>query len=895
MKIKYHFVSHSHWDREWVLSFEEYRSILVDMWDLLFELLEKDSDFKYFMTDGEMNMIVDYLDVKPENFERIKKLVQHGKLSIGPWYIQIDQFLPSGESHIRNLLIGVEIARNFGEPMKVGYLPDQFGHTAQMPQILRGFDIDAAVIYRGFGGEPGQESSEYIWESPDSSYVLMFHLPKDGYSFGYFAMDDDEMLLKRFERLKSEIDLRAQTSHRLILNGGDHFYPDFKLPEAIKLFKSKYPELDFIHSTLENYAECVRSEIDFDRLPKLEGETRFGLKHAFAVIGGTSSSRIYVKQKNYHSQIKLERFLEPLNVFCFILKGKNRSALIKKAWIYCLQNQDHDTINGTSVDRVYHEAIVRYLKIDEIANMLSFQISSDLIPYDSRFFKDDKYIFVFNFLPFETSMLVECEVEFHIQDVIVGLNPDVKAFPKTEPVFGFKILDGRGDEIECQVLEKSEGYSLVWGYYEYPHQIFVHKFKILLDAKNLPPSGWKKFNIIISDAMPEYKPKLKVGKDDFRGFFIENDFVRVEVNGDGTLRINDKEKGIVFDRLNLFEESGDAGDEYNYCPPDFDEFYYSFDFKPEVKIVESGPLRGAIQIKYTMLVPKHTDRKKRNEEKIEMEVISTVYLAYNSKRVDIKTKIDNTAKDHRVRVIFDTGLDTGSISYADSQFCIVKRFHKKYNLDEYPYEKPLNLEVFQRFVCVQDRERGLAVLARGLPEYELSLDNSGRLAVTLIRGVGQLSKSNLKTRPGGDAGWKNDTPDAQCLGIHEFEYSVYLYKPGDFNDVNRQAELYHSTNFVVKRKNEIKDMDCVSLVELKGDNLTFSSFKVSHDGKGLIFRFYNPSSQMTKARVRFNFKYLNVFYAKLNEEPLNPLEPDEDGYFLIDVPAFKIITLRIES
>jgi len=892
-KITYHFVSQTHWDREWVLSFEEYRVMLVDFWNDLFNIFENDPDFKHFMTDGQMQMVMDYLEVKPQNFERIKELVQSGRLSIGPWYIQIDQFIPSGESHIRNLLIGVEMAQKFGRAMPIGYIPDQFGHIAQMPQILRGFDIETAVIYRGFGGEPGQESSEYVWESPDGSKVLMFHLPKDGYSFGYFAMDDEDTIFKRFERLRSEIDARARASHRLILNGGDHHWPDIKLTKALKLLKTKYSDFEFLHSTLENFADCVRSEVDLEKLPKHFGETRFGLRHAFAVIGGTASTRVYIKQRNYLAQIKLERILEPLNSFSFILAKKDRSELIKLAWLYCLQNQDHDTINGTAVDRVYHEALVRYLKIDEITNAFSFQATNDIIPFDSKFFKDDKHIFIFNLSPFELDKVVECEVEFHLQDVVVGLNPDVKPSQSLSRVDGFRIFDSDGGEVEYQVLSRDTKYSLVWGYHEYPHQILVDRFKILVDLKNLPSFGWKRLDIVRDSSIVVYEEKVKYGVDEFGIFYMENDFLKIKVNKNGSIKVIDKEKRIEFDNLNIFEESGDVGDEYNYCFPDEDELYYSTDFTPSIEIIEKGPLRCAVQIRYNIPVPSYTTQSGRSKEKIDMEISSVIYLNYNSKRVDVKTKVNNKAKNHRLRVIFDTGLNTNT-SYADSQFCIVKRIHKKYNWEDYPYEKPLNLEVLQRFVCVQDEIKGIAIFTKGLYEYELSIDEPGRLAITLLRGVGQLSESNLKTRPGGDAGWKNETPDAQCIGIYEFEYSIFVYKANEFEDVCKQAELYHSPNFYVKRKQEMKEISDVSLINFEGNGINYSALKVSEDKKGVIFRFYNPFWKDSWFRFKPNFDYASVSIVKLNEEKIALLEPDEDKFFKVDVEPFKIITIKVE-
>ncbi|HEY5565501.1 MAG TPA: alpha-mannosidase, partial [Rhodothermia bacterium] len=183
---RYHLIPHSHWDREWYLTFDEFRAMLVHMIDDLLEIIDRDPKYRSFLLDGQTSVVDDYLEVRPDRRDRLASLVREGRLFVGPWYVLPDSFLVSGESLIRNLMIGKSAAEALGGSDFTGYIPDSFGHTAQIPQLLRGFGIDTAVAWRGFGGEPGQEPSEYRWLSPDGSWVLMEHLHAGGYSEAYF-------------------------------------------------------------------------------------------------------------------------------------------------------------------------------------------------------------------------------------------------------------------------------------------------------------------------------------------------------------------------------------------------------------------------------------------------------------------------------------------------------------------------------------------------------------------------------------------------------------------------------------------------------------------------------------------------------------------------------------
>ena len=180
-------VPETHWDREWYIPFQEFRARLVIMMDKLLEILRSNPDYKNFTFDGQCIPLEDYLEVRPEMEEEIRKYVKQGRLSIGPMYVLPDEFLVSGESIIRNLLIGHQISRRFGRVMKAGYIPDPFGHIAQIPQIIHGFEIPAILFWRGFGNEFEENNlnMEFIWNAPGmAASLLTIHLV-----FGYGSLE----------------------------------------------------------------------------------------------------------------------------------------------------------------------------------------------------------------------------------------------------------------------------------------------------------------------------------------------------------------------------------------------------------------------------------------------------------------------------------------------------------------------------------------------------------------------------------------------------------------------------------------------------------------------------------------------------------------------------------
>lgn len=865
--------------------------MLVDMIEDLLGLFQKEKKFKSYTLDGQMAAVMDYLEIRPDRENQIRNLVRRKKLFIGPWYILNDEFLSSGESHIRNLQFGFRMGKSLGGVMNIGYIPDQFGHIAQMPQILQGFNIDTAMIYRGFGGEPGQEESEYRWLSPDGSGVLMHHMPKDGYSAGYFGDSDEKTILQKFERLRKELDARATTSQRLFFNGGDHHWPDETVTKAIKVLRKHY-DAHILHSNFVDYFSALKKEVGKGtRLRTLNGETRFGYRHAFVVLGGVYSSRMPLKQLNAASQVLMERVLEPLNVLAMMSGMPSKSPQIEQGWKYVIQNQDHDAICGTSADEVHQEMTLRYKKAEQIGAHVSHECFSRLLPYDEHAHGDERYLVVFNPSPFVRSGLVETSVEFFLQDVVVGLNPEVKVAPRLSPVKAFRLLDPSGKEVPYQILARNEAFGLTYSKHDYPHQTLVDRFSVLVSAEQVSPLGWKGLKIEKTDAAPAFSGAVQV-----RESLVENEFLRVEASPDGTVKIVEKSTGASHGPLNMFEDSGDVGDEYNYSYPARDEKYQSTQFRPVINIVERGPLRASLRIDSTMQIPESasTDELSRSPTKVELQISTVLSLTPFSRRVDVKTTVHNTAKDHRLRALFGTGIVTKE-SYADTPFAVVQRTHQEYDNSQFPYEHPALVAPMQRFVTIADGQKGITLITKGLPEYELSVREPGVLALTLLRCVGKLSGNNLITRPGGAAGWWTETPEAQCIGTHIFEYSMFPHSPltsNTWSSILREVELFTVPLLSLKRKNDQPVLER-SFLSLDSAGLQFTTLKESEDRKGFIVRICNPTDGPGEGRLRFGRPVVQAHRCKLNEKAVVPLRIIKGAEIKVTAKPFEILTIKV--
>ncbi|MEA2702708.1 MAG: 2-O-(6-phospho-alpha-D-mannosyl)-D-glycerate hydrolase, partial [Actinomycetota bacterium] len=354
-------VPHTHWDREWYQPFQSFRLRLVEVLDGLLDLLEADPSIPHFLLDGQMAMIDDYLTVRPEAETRLRRLAGAGRVDVGPWYVLADEFLVSGETLIRNLQMGLERATAFGGAMEVGYLPDMFGHVAQMPQLLRLAGFEHAVVWRGVPA--AVDRTAFWWQAPDGSTVRAEYLPT-GYGNGDAVPDDAKAFLGRVRAHEAALGgLLPATAPLLWMNGGDHVPAQAGLGRVVGEANGLTTDHRLEVTSLPRYLSTAPAA----GLPSWPGELRSGARAN--LLMGVASNRVDVKQAAARAERALERMAEPLSAL-FVEPHRWPSAAFRLAWTDVVLDAAHDSVCACSADEVVDAVLVRYAEATQIADEL---------------------------------------------------------------------------------------------------------------------------------------------------------------------------------------------------------------------------------------------------------------------------------------------------------------------------------------------------------------------------------------------------------------------------------------------------------------------------------------------------------------------------------------------
>jgi alpha-mannosidase len=893
MTTTVHVISHTHWDREWYRTFEQYRARLVDLVDAVLERMARDPRFTYFHLDGQSIVLEDYLEIRPEREPEIRGRVQEGRLLVGPWFVMPDMFLVSGESIVRNLARGIRTADAFGCAMRVGYIPDPFGHISQMPQILTGMGLDGAILWRGFGGR----RAEYRWRSPDGSEVLLSHLPPDGYCNGLRLplVSGDELQRKAAAVVEYERQ-RSSSQQILLMVGVDHVEPHPALMDVVDAINGM-PGVHAEISTLPAFVHRVRDDVDPKRLEVIEGELRGGQDYAH-LLPGVFSARTYLKQANARAQRELEQWAEPLSVMALMAGADHPHGTFAYAWRTLLQNHPHDSICGCSIDAVHDENMTRFAKvrqvIDEAAHRALRSIAARVPPASPGIFR----AIAVNTSPTRWSGVFDAEVELPLEPA-PGF-PDVDFTVLDEPLRYFgpdaavtSIADANGNEVPFQVLSSEETIDFRMSRFAPPPGVRVRRMRIAIDAA-VPPMGYAVLDFHTEQqrrAMNEH-----AANGGIPAHAIESDLVRVSFAA-GACTVVDKRSGTSYPSVFQLEDVGDVGDEYNYSPPADDERLTSRAARDvHVRAIHDGPLTSAMEVKYVLDLPEQatTDRQRRSDVRVPLACTMQVRVRRGSPAVECRIAVTNTARDHRLRALCSTAAAHVAHHRADSAFDVVTRAAAPPPAGEGWAEAPVGTAPMQSFVDAGDDAHGATVVADGLPEFEVVPSSDGAaIAVTLLRCVGDLSRNDLSTRRG-HAGPGLSTPGAQCPGTHEF---VITYVPratppaaGALYALARAALLPPRIHAAAYEDGSLpKEMSFVRCETASGSPPVLSAFKIADNRRSAIARLFNPADHASTVAFELPSSVSGVYRTDLLERRIARCDL-ADGRVVLDVAPRKIAT-----
>jgi mannosylglycerate hydrolase len=739
-----HVVPHTHWDREWYQSFQTFRLRLVDLLDDLIPQMENDPAYARFLLDGQLAVVDDYLAVRPEAEESLRRLVGSGRISIGPWYTLPDEFLVSGETLVRNLQRGLRAADRFGGAMQVGYLPDMFGHVAQMPQILVGFGFEHAVVWRGVPA--AIDRSGFWWQAPDGSTVRAEYLPQ-GYGNGSALPDDAKAFaaaLDGFGRQWGDL----LVGPLLWMNGSDHQMPQPWLGRVVAEANGLRSDLDLRIVSLSEHLAMAPTE----GLPTWRGELRAGARAN--VLMGVTSNRVDVRQAAAGAERAVERLAEPLSAL-FLPAGRWPAALLDEAWRDLILNAAHDSVCACSIDDVCDAVLHRYAEAADIADGLASRALTHLagrVRHHGPLIVNPtsrprgglvRLTLATAEAPLGTQLLRSRPAESVLlegpPELVV---PAVEELEWMRTVTGFS-LESAGGEVLVSARRKGTG-SLVSPDTRValagladpgPVRLRVRQpvqVTVLAYVGEVPGFGWRGWT---AEGAGNGIEAVAV-EDTECGPTLANGLVTVAVDPtDGTYAI-DGHAG-----LGRLVDGGDCGDTYNWCPPAQDSVVEQPE-SVDVDVLERGPLRTRARIAARYRWPARGEALERRTGEVAHEVVTQLELRAGERAVRVETTIDNRSRDHRLRVHLPLPAPAAS-SRAETAFGTVER---GLDAEGGPTEAPLPTNPALRFV----QAGGLTVVHDGVAEYELVDIHGGQaheLALTLLRCTGMLSQAPMPTRP----------------------------------------------------------------------------------------------------------------------------------------------------
>ena len=850
MKKTLHVIPHSHWDREWYLPFEKHRVRLVELFDRLIQVMEENEDYTYYHLDGQYIVIDDYLEIRPHMRDRLMALIHAGRIQVGPWYILQDEYLTSGEANVRNMLYGIKLCREIGaEPVETGYFPDAFGNISQAPQIVRGFGFDNAVFGRGINDvgsdnqiikQSGITTSELIWRGADGSEVIGV-LFANWYHNAMELPSDPDALRERLSRLVASTSRFALTDHLLGMNGCDHQPIQMDLHKVIALANEVQDEVEVKQSNFKDYIEAVRPYKD--TFPVFEGEINGQLSAGSCPLICTASAHVDIKQKNHDVQHLLERIAEPVSLLSKLNGGEYAGDLFLYAWKKLMQNHPHDSICSCSCDEIYEEMKIRFAKAAACGEQLRDSALDHLAAtVHTNGIDGDAAILVLSLEPNRSVVTVTANVDFDLTDTATEI----------------AIFDEGGREVPAKVtlIPNQFTYTLPKDRFRQPR--YVNRFAIEMQVES-HGIGYRVFTVKKQAAT--VKTAVRYTENS-----MENEFLTVKFNPNGTVDVTDKRTGRVYAGQNLFEDTRDVGNLYNYVQATGDVAVTSADAKAEITLHEVTP--WSVTFKATVPMA------------IDADITTFVTLSDKVARVDFKTVVTNRAEDHRLRALFPSGIQTDSV-YAEGQFDVVRR-----DIQPSPFwQNPCNAQRVQAFVTMESDNGAdaLMVANRGLCEYEVLRDGRNTLAITLLRAVGEIGDWGVFPAPLG-----------QKKGTWTLEYSMIPYATAGRAEAYREGYTFSYPSVVAMGtpKHEGILPAAAEYVRFDSEYIRMTAFKKAEDRDTAILRLFNTTAETVTLTVDVSPVFKEAKLTNLAEERQGDLEIT-DGKITLEIPAKKIMTVEL--
>lgn len=559
-----YFLGHSHLDAAWLWTFKETAEVFCDTCETILKLMEKYQDFCFCQSSAQYYK---WLEEKhPKTFANVKKRVAEGRWEIvGGTWVEPDGNLPSGESFVRQFLYGKKYFKErFGVDVNICWMPDSFGFAWTLPQIMRKSGIECFLTQKMLWNDTSVfPYYVFTWTGPDGSSVFAHQ------TVGKY---DETVIETRITEQMNQLKSRQQIDDLLMLFGtGDHGggVTEDMIERAMEFVKGNKP-IKGKFSTARHYFDVLNEKTEGKKIPQINDELYFQFHR------GTYTTQAKVKKNNRKAECLLET-AEKLSTLARKYGSAYPTKELKEAWEKLLLNQFHDVLPGSSIPEVYKDSEESFENIFTVTNsIISKSLKTIAAKINTR--GEGKSLLVFNPLSWPRTGIVE--------------------LPSTEFENSFEILDENGDLIASQLTEDKRA-------------LFV--------AENLPSVGYKEYRIKSPQRKKQSATNLSCEETE-KEIRLENEFIVVSIDKKTGLLRSVVEKGgekeILRDHGNLFQIFEDYPVKGRKCvnyPVDaevFDAWEIYVYQQPrgvkcvelkdpvEVKLLEKGPVRARVSVKY---------------------------------------------------------------------------------------------------------------------------------------------------------------------------------------------------------------------------------------------------------------------------------------------------------
>ncbi|MEO7587842.1 MAG: hypothetical protein ABIS84_07410 [Arachnia sp.] len=886
-------IPHTHWDREWYEPHDVFRARLVVMLDDLLDVLEGEPEYK-FTLDGQSAALEDYLEIRPERLEQVRAAVGRGQLAVGPFQILLDEFCCDGETIVRNLEHGIRAARRVGTEMRVGYLPDMFGHAAQMPQILSGFGIRDASLWRGVPAFVDEHA--FVWEALDGSQVRVEY-QWDGYGNALKLFEPLEKLPELVADYLSDNASWFRGEDVAGMFGTDHMAPRPDLMGILRQYRAQGHHSEVRVSTIEEVIDSRdHAPAALHQLLKVRGELR---SHARGnLLPGVFSIRTNIKA----AMARAERALTTAERIDAWAGGLCRTALLERGWGLVIESTAHDSVTGCGADSTADEVESR-LNVAAHTARGAIDIALPILGDCARV----GAVAVFNQSGWARAVQAELVVEMaadapqervqvleELPTVIGDELVETVNLPRIirrihgQELFGKRIRSWQWDD-DALVLEVAEHTDGDFDLSAFTSELTRRMTESAPDRLCRVITRVPRTCRVLVGGRAGGLSVLALGVDtaalpdapvSVEPTVLRNSNITATVAADGTVRIEDRDSGCVVQGALRLVDEGDCGDAYNHGPVDVPPV--SQPTVVEVQVLESGPVRGRLRIRRDFEMPASLgkDRRTRSQNHVTQRVDTLLELRAGERFLRVRVSLVNQAMDHRLRVLVPTAVRGVEESSSAGQYGVTTRGR---TAEGGWGEFPLPTFPATRFV----HAGRVGILLDKLTDYEVidEVEGPDDIALTVVRSVGLMSVNihPLRDEP---AGSEVPTPGAQYIGVPvDLSFAVDLGSPGGWSgsDVVEHSDHFRLEPVVAPgRAQERTEQGAGSLVETRGVVALESLRRV---GESLEARFVNYATVPQPLRAVATGRWWRTDLA--GEEAGGDVDP-----WALDVGAGEILTLR---